>query len=290
MKLLREPLVHFLLAGAALFGAYALVDRAPTQETGGQREIRISAGDVRWAAEIWKRQWHRSASPEELRGLVQDLVKEELLAREARELGLDKDDAVVRRRLAQKMTFVIEDTSSAAEPSEAELQQFYQAHPQEFRREASISFTQVFFDRARAGAEADARQALVELASASDGAPAADKGDRLLIEPEVSDADEGAVAAQFGAEFAGAVFTLAPGAWHGPIESAYGLHLVRVSTIRPAEQRPFVEVRDQVVESWREAQRQDAEKRYFDELFKKYRIVIDDSVKALVSTPAEDLE
>jgi parvulin-like peptidyl-prolyl isomerase len=217
-------------------------------------------------------------------------VKEELLAREARDLGLDKDDAVVRRRLAQKMTFVIEDTSRLAEPGEPELRRFYEAHRQEFRREARISFTHVFFDRARDGAEVDARQALVELASASDAALAADKGDRLLIEPEVSNAHEDSVAAQFGQDFAGAVFALAPGAWHGPIQSAYGLHLVRVSTIRPAEQRPFIEVRDQVVERWREAQRQDAEKRYFDQLFKKYEIVMDDSVKALVGTPAADLE
>src|SRR5262249_48343258 len=161
-------------------------------------------------------------------------LKEELLAREARELGLDKDDAVVRRRLAQKMTFLIEDTSGVAEPSEQELRQFYEAHLQEFRREARVSFTQVFFDGARAGAEADARQTLVRLADASDAALVVDAGDQLLIEPEVTDADEESVAAQFGRDFASAVFALTPDAWHGPIQSAYGLHLVRVSAIRPA--------------------------------------------------------
>src|SRR5262245_37329364 len=289
MKILREPLVHFLLAGAALFAAYAAIYRAPTQEMDGQREVRIGAGDVRWAAETWTRQWQRRPSTEELRGLVRDLLKEELLAREARELGLDKDDAVVRRRLAQKMTFVIEDTSRLAEPTEQELRQFYEAHLPEFRREARVSFTQVFFGTARTDAESDARRILVELASASDANPLA-KGDQLLIEPEVRDVDEGFVAAQFGQDFARAVFALTPDAWHGPIESAYGLHLVRVSAIRPAEQQPFSEVNDQVLERWREVQRQDADKRYFEELFKKYQIVIDGSVKALVGTPAADLE
>ena len=86
------------------------------------------------------------------------------------------------------------------------------------------------------------------------------------------------------------MFALAPGAWHGPIESAYGLHLVRISAITPAAQRPFSEVRNEVLERWREVQRQDAEKRYFAELFKKYQIIIDDSVKPLVGTPAADLE
>ncbi|WP_429820562.1 peptidyl-prolyl cis-trans isomerase [Ensifer sp. B1-9] len=290
MKLLREPLVHFLLAGAALFAAYALIDRAPSQPTPSQHQVRIGQADVRWAAETWTRQWQRSPSPEELRGLVRDLIREEVLAREAYQLGLDKDDAVVRRRLAQKMTFLIEDTSGSAEPTDEELQRFYQAHDQEFRNEARLSFTQVFFDRAQPGADARARRALVEFAGGDDVTPVADKGDQLLIEPEVRDADEASVAAQFGKDFAHAVFAFSPGTWNGPIESSYGLHLVRVEEFIPAEQKPFAEVRDRVLERWREVRRQEASKRYFDDLFKKYQIVIDDSAKALVGTPETDLE
>ncbi|CCM79531.1 peptidyl-prolyl cis-trans isomerase [Rhizobium mesoamericanum] len=290
MKLLREPLVHFFLAGAAMFAAYALIDRTPTQATGSQHQVRIDEADVRWAAETWTRQWQRSPSPEELRGLVRDLLREEVLARGAHELGLDKDDAVVRRRLAQKMTFMIEDTSGSAEPSEEELQQFYRVHDQEFQRQARVSFTQVFFDRARAGADARARRTLVEFAGAGDATLVADKGDQLLIEPEIRDADEDTVAAQFGKDFAHAVFAFSPGTWNGPIESTYGLHLVRVEAITPAELQPLAEVRDRVLERWREVKRQEASKRYFDELFKKYQIVIDDSVKALVGSPETDLE
>lgn len=281
MKLLREPLLHFLLLGAGMFAAYAWLDGAGQGST-SHREVRISDGDVRWAAETWARQWQRSPSREELREVVIDLLKEDLLAREARDLGLDKDDAVVRRRLAQKMTFLIEDTSRLTEPTDEELRQFYEAHSREFLRKARVSFTQVFFDRARTTAAADAQHALIELASANRTTPVADKGDRLLIEPQVNDADEGSVAAQFGQEFARAVFALAPSEWHGPIESAYGLHLVRVSEFKPEEQRPFLEVRDQVLESWRDEQRQEADKQYFAELAKKYEIIVDDSVKALV--------
>lgn len=290
MKLLKEPLLHFFFAGATLFAAYALVHRASTPPTVSLHQVRIGEADVRWAAETWRRQWQRSPSPEELRGLVRDLLKEEVLAREALELGLDKDDAVVRRRLAQKMTFLIEDTSRLEEPGEDELRQFYAAHLQEFRREARISFTQVFFDRARAGADANARQTLIELAGARDGTFVGDKGDQLLIEPDVRDADEASIAAQFGKDFAHAVFALPPGTWNGPIESAYGLHLVRVSAIASTEHQPFPAVRDRVLDRWREVQRQEAGKRYFDELFNKYEIVIDDSVTALVDQPETDLE
>ncbi len=284
MKLLREPLLHFLIAGVGLFVAYAWVGpREGTQGASPQREIRFSEGDLRWATETWKRQWQKNPSREELRGLVRDLLNEELLAREAREMGLDTDDTVVRRRLAQKMTFLIEDTSRLAEPTEDELRQFYEAHPEKFRREARVSFMQLFFNHTtRSSAAADARQALVELASATNPKLVAEKGDQLLIEPSVNDADESSVAAQFGQDFARAVFTLEPGAWHGPIKSAYGLHLVRVSEFTPAEQRPFLEVRDQVLDRWREQRRQEATERYFGELFKKYEIVADEGVEAVI--------
>lgn len=285
MKLLSEPLLHFLLAGAGLFATYTWLNTSETMQSANpQYEIRIGEGEVRWAAETWARQWQRDPSPEELRALVLDLVKEEMLEREARELGLDQDDTVVRRRLAQKMTFLIEDTSRPAEPTAEDLQRFYNAHLREFRREARVTFTQVFFNRDRATAEADAREALLELASASDAKLVADKGDQLLIPPEVTNADETSVSAQFGPKFARAVFALVPNGWQGPIESAYGLHLVRVSDVRPAEPLPFAEVRDKVLEGWREEQQREAGKRYFAGLFKKYRIVSDEGVKGLAGS------
>ncbi len=107
------------------------VGRYPRGDAGAspQREIRFSEGDLRWATETWKRQWQKNPSREELRGLVRDLLNEELLAREAREMGLDTNDKVVRRRLAQKMTFLIKDTSRLAEPTEDQLRQSMKLTP-----------------------------------------------------------------------------------------------------------------------------------------------------------------
>jgi PPIC-type PPIASE domain len=292
VKLLREPLLHFFLAGAALFVTNAWLDRSQqTPEASDQREVRISEGHVRWITETWMRQWQREPSREELRGLIKDLLKEELLSREALELGLDQDDTIVRRRLAQKMTFLVEGTSRLAEPTEDELQQFYNAHPENFRQAARVSFGHVFFDPTRrADAVADAQQILVELAGVGEAELVVDKGDRLLVEPQMNDADPGTVAAQFGQEFALAVFELAPGAWHGPITSAYGLHLVRVFETTPAKQRSFLEVKAQVLEQWHEQQRRENEERYFAELFKKYKILTDKSVKARIGTLGADAE
>jgi parvulin-like peptidyl-prolyl isomerase len=292
-RFLKEPLLHFLVIGAVLFGAYAWLNRDGNDA--GVRQVRLAGSDVRWLKETFVLQWQREPSEEELRALVRGFVKEELLARQAQELGLDKDDIVVRRRLAQKMTFLLQDNSRRAAPSDDDLHRLYEAQrgqnqsgqaqsgpPTMFTR-TRISFTHIFFSRdQRADAAADARQALREL-SGSDGAmPSGKIGDRAGIKSEFSKADERAVANQFGAKFAARIFELEPGPWQGPIESSQGLHLVRITQLMPAQLRPFDDVKGELVELWQEQSQRESEERYFVELLKKYRLVPDESVKALV--------
>jgi parvulin-like peptidyl-prolyl isomerase len=291
-KVLKEPLLHFLLLGAVLFGAYAWRNRTvPGESRPGQ--VRISESDVVWLKETWAKQWQREPTREELRGLVTEFLKEELLSREAREMGLDQNDTFVRRRLAQKVEFMVQDTSRLAEPTEDDLRRFYTAHPERFSDPARVSFTHVYFSREkRQDATADAKAARAELSRASaekvspspggEGGPLPDVGDRLLLDSEFRDVDQQAVAGQFGAKFAGAVFALAPGAWCGPIESGYGLHLVRVSLQTPARQREFAEVRAQVLDHWHDQRQREDNEKYFAGLLKKYDVVLDESVKPLV--------
>jgi parvulin-like peptidyl-prolyl isomerase len=287
-QILKEPLLHFLVIGAVLFGAYAWLNR-----DGGDspaRQVRLGESDVRWLKETFVLEQQREPTQEELRGLVRGLVKEELLAREAQEQGLDKDDIVVRRRLAQKMTFLLQDNSLRTEPAEDELRRFYatqqdkfQAGPRTLFTRPRITFTQVFFSRdKRTDAAADARQALQELSQTSGTARPAEMGDRTQAASEIRNADERAVANQFGTRFAAEIFSLEPGLWHGPIESREGFHLVRVTELVPARLRPFEEIREQVLEQWREQRQRENEERYFAELLKKYRVVPDESVRALV--------
>ena len=123
MKLLNEPLLHFVLAGVALFGAYAWINRAGENPPPGKAaQIHIGAGDVQWIAENWTTQWRRAPTRDELRGLISDYLNEQLLAREARALGLEDNDVIIRRRLAQKMAFLIDDTLRRTEPSGTDLQ------------------------------------------------------------------------------------------------------------------------------------------------------------------------
>jgi parvulin-like peptidyl-prolyl isomerase len=146
-----------------------------------------------------------------------------------------------------------------------------------------ISFTQIFFSRdKRTDAAADARAALQQLSQSDASMPADALGDQVSLKSELRNADERVVANQFGAKFAAKIFELEPGPWQGPLESSHGFHLVHVTALVPAQLRPFEEIREQLVELWHEQSQRAAEERYFVELLKKYRVVPDDSVKALV--------
>jgi hypothetical protein len=279
-RLIREPLIHFLLAGAALFAAYAWLNPEDRAGTRPDRTVHITAQDVDWLAQSWARQWQRQPDEQELRGLVTDYLKEQLLAQEARELGLDDNDTIVRRRLAQKMEFLVQDTASIVEPAEEELQRFHQANHERFQAPARVTFSQVYF----AGLDAEARavKALAQLQKTDPLVETAVLGDRTLLAPRILREDETSVAATFGTEFAQQVFALEPGQWRGPIRSGYGLHLVRVNEKLPAQPRALDEVRGQVLVDWRRERQQAADRKYFAELLKKYDVVVDDSVRPLV--------
>jgi PPIC-type PPIASE domain len=298
-QFLKEPLLHFLVIGAALFGVYAWHSR--NGNDAGVQQVRLADSDVRWLEENFVQERQREPSAAELRGLVRDFIKETLFARQAQELGLDKDDIVVRRRLAQKMSFLLQDNAAAAAPGDDDLRRVYEGQRSQAQvgqlqgSEADggtralftrprISFTQIFFSRDQhTDAAADARAALRELSLPDPSAPEAERGDHGAIKSEFRNADERAVANQFGAKFAARIFELAPGSWQGPIESSQGLHLVRVTALVPAQLRPFEEVRDELVELWRAQNQRENEERAFVALLKKYQLVPDESVKALVA-------
>lgn len=284
MKLLQEPLLHFALAGAVLFGAYALLNRADNSESDATRQIRVGPGEVQWLTETWTLQRQRAPTPEELSGLVADFVNEMMLAREAREMKLDENDTIIRRRLAQKLNFLIEDTLRRAEPSEADLQRLYDARPERPQTGARISFTHVYFNPAqRTDAASDAKGALAGLSGATDAARKEDIGDRFLLASAFDDEDERSVSGTFGPDFARALFELKPGVWSGPVASGFGVHLVHVSALQGSATRSFAEMRGELLEEWRREQEQIAKERYFAELRKKYDIVFDDKVKPLAA-------
>jgi hypothetical protein len=270
--MLREPLVHFAIAGGVLFAAYAGLNRGASAAGDAGRTIRVTERELAWLTDTSARASQRAPDPAELPGLVADYLREELLAREARALELDRDDTVVRRRLAQKMSFILEDTARLASPTDADLRARYDAGPARFRASARSSFRQVFFNSAKRGdrAAADAHRALDQLVRG--GADPASMGDASLLPPTLSDADDQSIANQFGGGFARAVGAIEPGAWQGPIESEFGLHLVQVTSRDGGRPKAFEEVRAALLDEWRREMHAAARNAYFTGLLEKYDV------------------
>jgi hypothetical protein len=274
MQLLREPLVHFAIVGALLFAAYGWLNRDEAPASDSDRIIRITERELTWLADTSARTWQRAPNESEFEGLIADYLREELLAREARELELDRDDTVVRRRLAQKMSFILEGTARLAAPTDAQLRARFDSDPVRFRTPVRSSFRQVFFSTAKRGdrAATDALRALERLTRRDRAVDAAELGDASLLPRVLADADQQRIAGQFGAEFARTIGGIAPGAWQGPIESEFGLHLVLVTARDQGRSRAFEEVRAELLDQWQREQEVAAKNAYFAGLLRKYDV------------------
>lgn len=279
MKFLSEPLLHFAVGGVILFSAYTFLNGSrPASD--GVEPVRIGAGQIKWLKETYSSQWLRPPDANELQGLVTDLVNEELLAREAQAMGLGENDTIVRRRLAQKLKFLVEDTSRLAEPDEAELRQYFEANAARFEDSPRVSFSQIYFNpENRKDAAKDAGLALAGL-SADAGGNVAELGDRFLLEANMTHADRQVIANTFGDEFADALLAVEPGKWSGPLKSGYGVHLVFVRASEAVGKPAFEAVREKVVAEWRRESEQKVSQEYLARLRDKYGVEFDDSVKA----------
>lgn len=249
---LREPLVLFLLLGGAVFA----FDRWARSGEADRQVVEVTAEQIERSRARWVAQWGREPTGAELQALVGEAVDEEILYREARRLGLDRDDAVVRRRLAQKLTFLMEDASAREAPAADEVEEYFARHAERYRRPRRLTFEHVFLsgDR-RADAAGDAAGLLRELRT---GAGRWQQlGDPFMLLNTYADRTEREVAELFGEPFATAVSALALGGWHGPVPSAYGMHLVRVVGRTESRLPALAELRDRVVaDLWDERRRE----------------------------------
>jgi hypothetical protein len=274
-SLLREPLVHFLLLGTALF--VLDVSLRPTVPAAATGEIVVSEARVRSLAHNFARTWQRPPTREELDGLIESHVREEVMVREALALGLDRDDAIIRRRLQQKMEFVSEEAAALARPTEEELEVYMKAHPESFRAEPRVSFAQVYLDprKRSTGVEAEAKRLLDGLNRAGATPDLGKLGDRLLLlESTYQDVPQSDVARLFGTEFADALVRQPTGRWVGPLTSGYGVHLVKVEALGPGGARLLNEVRSLVEREWANVKRKELAKAFYEKLRTKYTIAV----------------
>ena len=243
-RVLGEPLLHFLLIGIGLFAAYGLLNRDTGQAA--ENVIVVSGQDVERLRQNFEEVWRRKPSETELEALVDDHVLEEVLVREATALGLDQDDTVIRRRLRQKMDFLVGAAGSALQPDDQELAGFYAETSADFTPPARVSFMQVYLGDSPS--EADIAAALAAL---NGGADPSTLGQRSLLPPAIPPTPEQGVDGQYGRGVFAQVIGFPEGVWSGPVTSGYGVHLVSVLGVSRPETPQLDSVREQVVHAWR---------------------------------------
>jgi hypothetical protein len=279
-KLLREPLLHFLFLGGCLFLIAGLWHRsAPFQFGRGPAQttkIVITPGDIENIITSFTGLWRRPPTPEELNGLIAARIREEVYYREALKLGLDRDDAIVRGRLQEKLEFLSQDVNPPPEPSEQELAKFFSQHADEFRPPARYSFRVVFLDAGLHGAATteDAEKLLANLRkNPQPGAEA--KGDPLPFPSHFDGVEESVVAKQFGNELASTLKTITPREWSGPVKSPDGAYLVFLQNRVVAPPPPFDDIRPAVKKEWQISQRRAANDKYYQGLLQHYNVSVD---------------
>ena len=273
---LGEPLLHLLLIGALLFCAYAYVQ--PSREIQpSSNEIRLSLDDLSQLILLFRSQWQRDPTPQELDRLIESRVEEEILYREALAMGLDKGDTIVKRRMAQKMQFLAEDVATAREPTSAELKQWYEHSSDKFALPKRVSFRHLYFspDRRGKAAHDDAARALAQLAGQPEDAKIAESlADPFMLQDYYRDRAPDYIGKEFGPRFAQAVEQTAPSSWQGPVESGFGWHLVYVDTVIPGRVPAFEEIETDVRTAWLSEQKTLAWEKAYKEIRARYTVLL----------------
>lgn len=277
---LREPLIHFLLLGAGLFLLFSIVGG----DSQAPKEIVVTEARVEALAESFARTWMRPPTAQELAGLVDDYIKEEIFYREAVTMGLDRDDVVIRRRLRQKLEFISEDVAVAAEPTEQQLQAYLDAHAEKFVEPDRQSFQQVYFSPERRGEAAmlDAEKLLSELQAGRGPDDPAGSGDPTLLPPGLEAATPQQIANTFGEDFALQVAEAPVGQWTGPARSSFGWHVLRVAERIPGATPTLETIRPIVVREWQSEQRQRVGDQFYQAMRSQYDVRVEGELGELL--------
>ena len=274
MKLLKEPLTQFLLIGILLFISYQSFDNYLNRD---ENVIYVKNGEISQLEQAWEMRWNRPPTPEEKEGIVKQYIREKVLYRTAIEMGLDRDDMVIQRRMVQKVEFLGADLIKPPQPSEADLLTWYDKHKDKYLLPEILTMTQIFFDpdkRGKATLE-DAEKVLKKLSTM----PVFPDditiyGDAFMLQNYYPNKTELEIKKLFGSGFTESVFQLEPGKWYGPVLSGYGTHLVYVHEHLVNDVPDFSAVRENVKKDWMAQKKKDLEDRYIDGLLARYEIVL----------------
>ena len=278
---LKEPLFHFLVVGAGLFLLYGVTANKPENE-----ETRIEVNTVRAdrMVTLWEKRWNRPPTQEEFNGLTEQYINEEVLYREALAMGLDSDDPVVRRRMAQKVKFISNDIITIATPSDAVLQSYLDVHASKYQLAGTVTFQHIYFNPAKhdAAMEEEAKALLAKLSQDNNSIDMQSVGDGFLHGAAFTNLKAFEVNRLLGKKFAKKLFEQPVGKWLGPLVSGYGLHLVYIDAKTVSKTATLEVAKQSVIEDWMSDERKKANDTFVLNLRKQYDVLIAKPTSALL--------
>lgn len=271
----REPFFHFIIIGALLFALYEWSGKGSYTEAGN--DIQITATATNELRQQWLKQNGSEADKDTLDELVDSLVYQEVLLREAKRLGLDKNDIIVRRRLIQKMEFLSANLAQMQTPDEEALLAYYELNKEKYRVAEKRSFTHIYLSKEKRGERLieDANALLAVLLEQGTRAGAPERGDNFILQYDYSDRNQQQLAQVFGAEFAQALFNAKTEQWQGPILSEYGAHLVYIEQASESYFPEFAKIRTRVLDDTMKQQLNYLKDKNYDEMRSRYQINVD---------------
>lgn len=279
VRFAKEPLLHFVLIGAAIYLLFGLFGQSESDDAVAEEDtILVTEGEINWLGEMWQKKWNRPPSDVEMLGLVRDHLRETVLYREAVAMGLDKDDVIIRRRMAQKLEFLAQDLIQPEPATDETLRSFFEENADRYQTPPLLTFTHVFLDPDRRGDDTliDAEKLKAELiASAKVPDEASDLGDRFMLQSYYPERDEADLSKLFGSEFARSIMALEPKQWHGPVLSGYGTHLVYVHDRLESPPPSYEQVAERVRQDQENEKREKLNKEYIESLLSRYNVVIE---------------
>ena len=272
-KLLREPLLHFFVLGLLLFVLYSSLS---DQSGRGADEIVVDEARVAGLVAAFEATWRRQPTDEELQGAIDAYIREEILYREGVAAGFDLNDPVIRRRVAQKMSFIA-DGMVPETPDEAAMQEWLSDNRDDYQIPSRFTFSQVYIDPQR---HLEDLQAVLQKTRADldSGTDPKLLGDSTLLLSELASVSSVEVARNFGSEFAAALEQTETGGWQGPVRSGYGLHFVYIDEYEPAREATLYEVRDAVARDLLSEQSRQINEAFYEALRERYVVRIETAV------------
>ena len=288
--LLTEPLFHFLVIGAVVYFLYDFLgNQAPVESVD---TITVTAAEVDWLEQTWEKRWNRPPMPTERQGMIDAYVKETVMYRQALAMGLDRDDTIVRRRLAQKLEFLTRDLTEIASPSQEEIRTYFEAHQEKYQTPVYLSFTHVYFSPDKRGAQVvqDAEETLAKLAGKDASVETIKElGDPFMLQQYYPERDQQEISRLFGNEFSQETFQLPAGQWTGPVQSGYGFHLVYIHDREESTLPEFEEIQNRVLQDWASDKRREVDEKFYASLLTRYKVVIEEQEPSEKTAESEKL-